>query len=114
MRRATRYPVVIVLAALFAAVGGCQQVTPAQRLAVANDTFATTLDYLSDAREAGRIDDETQVNVIAPARRTVVALLDSASAAVAAGDEQRASRVLADVERQLTPLLWARQRAEEE
>lgn len=92
---------------LLVALAGCQA-SQESRLAVANDVFASTLDYLSDAREAGKISDKTQTEVIAPARRTIDALLDLAYATIADGNKLRMHDILAQIERELTPLLRAK------
>lgn len=97
------------LPVLFAAIllAGCQT-SPEQRLAVANDAFASTLDVLSDAREAGKISDETQTAVIAPVRRTIDSLLDLAYAAVESGDTIKLRMILAEIDKELAPLLRER------
>lgn len=92
---------------LLAAVPGCHT-SANQRLAIANDSFASTLDYLSDAREAGQIDDATQTQVIAPARRTINSLLDLAYLAAERGEGMKLNLILAEIDRELTPLLRQR------
>lgn len=101
---------VVVLATLLAALvlaGGCQT-SGEQRLAIANDSFATTLDVLTEARKARKIDDATQTNVIAPARRTINSLLDLAYVAAERGEGLRLHQILAEIDRELTPLLLRR------
>lgn len=65
------------------ALAGCAD----KEISVALQTYTATVDYLSTEREAGRISDDTQANVIAPAREAAKAVLDEIVDAYVAGRE---------------------------
>lgn len=105
MRRRLACVHVLVVTLLLAS--GCAT-SPETKLALANDAFASTLNVLSDAREARLIDDQTQTQVIAPARRTVDRLLDEAYLAASRGESLKLVTILTEIDRELAPLLRQR------
>lgn len=96
----------IVLALLLWGASGCNA---DKELAVAHRTYAVTLNALSDAREQGRISDETQRNVIAPARDATKGLLDALTTAHIEGRAFNFRGALAALYEAMRPLIIQRE-----
>jgi hypothetical protein len=100
----------LLVALLLAVAAGCQ---PEKQLAVAHRTFAVTMDYLSEQREAGNISDETQRKVVAPARDATKKLLDELSRAFVEGRPINWLNVRQLIRETMLPLLRLRYVLEE-
>jgi hypothetical protein len=104
----TRPLTTTILALALLALTGCA----GKELSVALQTYTATMTELTAAREAGRISDETQTKIIAPAREATKAILDEAVAAYVAGEPFDWRLALRRAYHAMAPLLRQRQMLE--